>query len=222
MWGWLRNEKMELRQSKGAFNFEFSFFNVLHLKINFGFSKGDDNFGGRKRKELDDFCKSLGKQMNLVMYRMEDTERVRTKLREGRRQEIRDKAAQEEENEKKQMERIERNRKWRERKYGKESISEFKDNKPIDEREERKQKNKEWREQRLKPNPSPEMTEYQKKTKTSASLELQLLPELECPYCQAEMCPPHKIYQCGEGHNLCEKCKNLANMKVLVNIESAN
>ena len=38
-------------------------------QINFGFCKGDDNFGGRKRKELDDFLKSLGKQMNLVMYR---------------------------------------------------------------------------------------------------------------------------------------------------------
>ena len=40
-----------------------------HSQINFGFSKGDDNYGGVKRKELDDFCKSLGKQMNLVLYR---------------------------------------------------------------------------------------------------------------------------------------------------------
>ena len=39
------------------------------FQLNFGFCKGDDNFGGRKRKELDDFLKSLGKQMNLVMYR---------------------------------------------------------------------------------------------------------------------------------------------------------
>ena len=41
------------------------------LQINFGWCKGDDNFGGRQRKELDDFTKSLGKQMNLVMYRMQ-------------------------------------------------------------------------------------------------------------------------------------------------------
>ena len=62
------------------------------LQINFGFCKGDDNFGGRKRKELDDFLKSLGKQMTLKMYRMEDTERVRMKLREDRRREVREKA----------------------------------------------------------------------------------------------------------------------------------
>ena len=54
---------------------------IIFVQINFGFCKGDDNFGGRKRKELDDFLKSLGKSMNLVMYRMQDTERVRTKLR---------------------------------------------------------------------------------------------------------------------------------------------
>eukprot|EP00091_Calanus_sinicus_P023525 TRINITY_DN7993_c0_g1_i1.p1 TRINITY_DN7993_c0_g1~~TRINITY_DN7993_c0_g1_i1.p1 ORF type:complete len:130 (+),score=46.81 TRINITY_DN7993_c0_g1_i1:138-527(+) len=73
-----------------------------NARINFGFCKGDDNFGGRKRKELDDFLKSLGKQMNLVMYRMQDTERVRTKLREDRRQELRTKAEREEEREKMQ------------------------------------------------------------------------------------------------------------------------
>ena len=33
--------------------------------------------------------KSLGKQMTLVMYRMEDTERIRFKLREDRRREVR-------------------------------------------------------------------------------------------------------------------------------------
>merc|ERR1712130_995891 len=63
-----------------------------NARINFGFCKGDDNFGGRKRKELDDFLKSLGKQMTLTMYRMEDTERVRFKLREDRRREVREKA----------------------------------------------------------------------------------------------------------------------------------
>ena len=56
------------------------------MQINFGFCKGDDNFGGVQRKELDDFTKSLGKQMTLVMYRMQDTENVRMRLREeGRR-----------------------------------------------------------------------------------------------------------------------------------------
>ena len=40
-------------------------------QINFGFCKGDDNYGGVKRKELDDFLKSLGKSYNLVLYRMQ-------------------------------------------------------------------------------------------------------------------------------------------------------
>ena len=52
------------------------------VQINFGFCKGDDNFGGQRRKELDDFTKSLGKQMNLVMMRMEETKRIRTKIRQ--------------------------------------------------------------------------------------------------------------------------------------------
>ena len=163
---------------------------------------------------MDDFCKSLGKQMNLVLYRMEDTERVRYKLRERRRQEIREKAAKEEEMEKKQMERIERNRKWRERKYGKDESLESDGGKGLDEKEERKQKNKEWRERRMNPKPCNDLAEYQKKSHQNATLETDLLPELECPYCQAEMSPPTKIYQCLEGHNLCQKCKSLRNMKV--------
>merc|ERR1711970_905037 len=70
-----------------------------------------------------DFCKSLGKQMNLVMYRMEYTERVRTKLREDRRRAVREKAEMEEQREKTQMERIEKNRKWREKKSGAEKLN---------------------------------------------------------------------------------------------------
>ena len=38
-----------------------------NLQLGFGFCKGDDNFGGGRRKELDDFTLSLGKQMNLVL-----------------------------------------------------------------------------------------------------------------------------------------------------------
>ena len=152
--------------------------------------------------------------MNLVMYRMEDTERVRYNLRERRRHEIRHKAAKEEETEKKQMERIERNRKWRERKHGKEVFQEYEGKDEGNEIEERRQKNREWREKRLRPRPSRELTEYHKKANPSASLETQLLPSLECPYCQAEMCPPTKIFQCSQGHNLCDKCKSLRQMKV--------
>ena len=57
---------------------------------------GDDNFGGGRRKELDDFTKSLGKQMTLVMYRMQDTENVRMRLREEGRRRVREKFEKEE------------------------------------------------------------------------------------------------------------------------------
>ena len=66
------------------------------MQINFGWCKGDDNFGGRQRKELDDFTKSLGKQMTLVMYRMQDTENVRMRLREESRRRLREKFEKEE------------------------------------------------------------------------------------------------------------------------------
>ena len=66
------------------------------MQINFGWCKGDDNFGGRQRKELDDFTKSLGKQMTLVMYRMQDTENVRMRLREEKRRLVREKFEKEE------------------------------------------------------------------------------------------------------------------------------
>ena len=89
---------------------------LFHPQIGFGFCKGDDNFGGCRRKELDDFTKSLGKQMNLVLKRMEMTERVRSKLRDKRRQD----ALMEEDrlSQKKQLEfeRIEKNREWRQKK----------------------------------------------------------------------------------------------------------
>ena len=43
---------------------------IFHFQLGFGFCKGDDNFGGGRRKELDDFTLSLGKQMNLVLLVM--------------------------------------------------------------------------------------------------------------------------------------------------------
>ena len=149
--------------------------------------------------------------MNLVLYRMEDTERIRFKLREKRRQEIREKAAKDEENEKERMDRMERNRKWRDRKLGRESFESLLEEKTQDEREERRIKNKEWRERRvhLKTRENEE-----RKENLSQSLEQEILPELECPYCQVEMRPPTKIYQCQEGHNLCQHCKERRGMKV--------
>jgi len=174
-------------------------------RINFGFCKGDDNFGGRQRKELDDFLKSLGKQMNLVMYRMQDTERVRFKLREDRRQAVRTKAEREELMEKMVMERLERNRKWRERKFGTDNLEDIAEEKVLDEKEERRLKNKEWRERRQNQGKCPENNvEEVAKKETLVNL---ILPELQCSNCNQEMAPPINIYQCEGGHNVCQECK---------------
>jgi len=186
-------------------------------RINFGFCKGDDNFGGRKRKELDDFCKSLGKQMNLVMYRMEYTERVRTKLREDRRRAVREKAEMEEQREKTQMERIEKNRKWREKKSGAEKLNDDLDDKVLDEKEERKMKNKEWREKRESLRYGNSNTTEKEDTLALKGLSNLILTELHCPFCHEEMCPPKKVYQCVDGHNLCEKCRSRDDMKESLN-----
>ena len=152
--------------------------------------------------------------MSLTLYRMEDTERVRYQIRERRRQEVWDKAAREEEKEKKQIEMIERNRKWREKKIGTECLNSIAEEKMLDEKEQRKQKNIEWRKRKESRSCSYQMSEYGRRTAESSSLSSFLLPLLECPYCQEEMHPPAQIYQCKEGHSLCSKCKNLKNMKV--------
>jgi len=180
-------------------------------RINFGFCKGDDNFGGRKRKEIDDFLKSLGKQMNLVMYRMQDTENVRTKLREERRQDVRIKAEMEEEREKMQMERLERNRKWREKKFGKENLEDIAEEKVMDEKEERKQKNKEWREKRENRGKCEEITE--EKVDEKPSLSSLILPELHCQNCHELLAPPIIIFQCSDLHKTCQACMQGQDLK---------
>ena len=68
------------------------------------------------------------------MYRMEDTERIRTKLREDRRRAVREKAEMEELKEKSQMERIEQNKKWREKKFGHEKIEYIYEDTMLDEK----------------------------------------------------------------------------------------
>jgi len=41
---------------------------------------------------------------------------------------------------------------------------------------------------------------------SSPTLGLQTRREMECPVCLAEMKPPMKIWQCSEGHPVCESC----------------
>ena len=158
--------------------------------------------------------------MTLTLYRMEETERVRFKLREDRRREVRERAEREEEREKMVEERQERNRRWRERRYGSEKL-ELADTAELSERELRKLKNKEWREKRSSGD-----------TDTSAGggagpgagqgagpgaeqrAELAILRELLCPWCQDEMGPPTQIFQCSQGHNLCQACRHRPDMEV--------
>ena len=76
---------LDLREGPGSVSFSFlsmsspaTILIVIHhhclpsfihnFQLGFGFCKGDDNFGGGRRKELDDFTLGLGKQMNLVLY----------------------------------------------------------------------------------------------------------------------------------------------------------
>ena len=156
--------------------------------------------------------KSLGKQMNLVMYRMQDTERVRFKLREDRRQELRTKAEREEEREKMQMERVERNRKWREKKFGPDNLEDNAEEKVLDEKEERKLKNKEWREKRE--NQGKIQIKSPENATKKQTLSSMVLPELQCTNCHQEMVPPSNIYQCENGHNICQGCKPEQDIKV--------
>ena len=149
------------------------------FQIGFGFCKGDDNFGGQRRKELDDFTKSLGKQMNLVMKRMEETKKVRMRLREKQQEEEGEKMMKKEIEKKEQLERISRNKEWREKKRSSCSSS----NGSL----------VSWLET------AGSLTSSQRKCG-----EWMLRCELRCCGCLEEL--TGKIYQCHQAHNHCHLC----------------
>ena len=138
--------------------------------------------------------------MNLLMYRMEDTERLRSKMRERRRQEVFEKAEMEEEKEKNVFARVERNRRWRARKEGRlaevpeESEEDDKEESEKDDKEQRRVKNMEWRRRRSTAGSQVELTTrilhsniLQVEVGASAPaihLSSLLLTELLCPFCQ--------------------------------------
>lgn len=194
-----------------------------NTRIGFGFCKGDDNYGGVKRKELDDFLKSLGKTYNLVLYRMQDTENLRSRLRERRRNEERSKAAMLEEREKAGEGRLERNKRWRQRKEAPppsssaSSSSSFKELEDIqeeeklsrrrepserrqDEKEARREKNREWRKKRSRGEEDSE----QKMPEIKGPRLGELLQEVLACSCNKGL----GTTNCAEGHFLCEKCTN--------------
>eukprot|EP00092_Neocalanus_flemingeri_P028234 GFUD01030660.1.p1 GENE.GFUD01030660.1~~GFUD01030660.1.p1 ORF type:complete len:225 (+),score=64.61 GFUD01030660.1:146-820(+) len=157
-------------------------------RIGFGFSKGDDNFGGQRRKELDDFTKSLGKQMNLVMMRMEETKKIRMKMRHKTRNEVEDKFRKKEMDRKLATERIQKNKEWRGRKRSE----------------------------------NGEMESFgsdEGSTATRKCIEWMVRSELKCWACQQDMSPPLKIYQCEEGHSVCQQCRYQEGFKVCLSCE---
>ena len=169
-----------------------SFFTLkmrIKFQIGFGFCKGDDNFGGQRRKELDDFTKSLGKQMNLVMMRMEETKRIRMKIRHKQMMEEEERFRKKEMEKKLQMERIEKNREWREKK----------------------------REESGEKDPSEDGSRASRKC-----MEWMVRSELKCSTCQEDMSPPAKIYQCSQGHCICQQCRFKEDGKVSLPTKSEN
>ena len=109
-------------------------------------------------------------------------------------------------------ERLERNQRWRERKYGSENLS-TDQSEELSEQEERKRKNREWRQKREERQKleaaGGDYSDLHHKEIRPVRLEHQILTELLCPYCQEEMGHPatSTIYQCAEGHSLCGKCR---------------
>lgn len=130
---------------------------------------------------MDDFTKSLGKQMNLVMKRMEETKKIRMKMRQKLALEEEEKFRKKEMEKKLQMDRIEKNKEWRDRKkaeYGDIDLSD------------------------------------ETSTASRKCIEWMVRSELKCSTCQQDMSPPLKIYQCREGHSVCQQCRYMENGEV--------
>jgi len=68
----------------------------------------------------------------------------------------------------------------------------------------RTEKNKAWR-----------MRKEQEVPETNwRNVEERVHSELNCPCCGIEMAPPLRIYQCRDGHVVCEECWDQRNVKV--------
>ena len=119
--------------------------------------------------------------MNLVMMRMEETKKIRMKMRQKTMMEAEEKFRKKEMDKKVQNERIEKNKKWRDRKR-----SEYGDIELSEEGSIASRKCIEW----------------------------MVRSELKCCSCQQDMSPPLKIYQCGEGHSVCQQCRYLQHGQV--------
>ena len=137
---------------------------------------------------MDDFTKSLGKQMNLVMKRMEETKKVRMRLREKQQEEEGEKMIKKEMEKKEQLERMSRNKEWREKKRSSSSSGST---------------------GCLETDGDSPSSSCQRKCAG-----WMLRCELRCEGCLAELCPPGKIYQCHRAHSHCQLCYRDKHRKV--------
>ena len=102
-----------------------------------------------------------------------------------------------------QEERLERNRKWREKKEGREILDD--EEKELDENEKRKLKNKEWRQRREMAEVEAVEEDAMEEAVSRPMLVAGVLASLCCAGCHKEMVG--RIWQCTEGHNLCSHCR---------------
>ena len=121
--------------------------------------------------------------MNLVMMHMEETKRIRMKMRQKTMNEAEDKFRKKEMERKLQVERIEKNKEWRDRK-------------------------------RCENGDTEHFLSEEGSTVTRKCIEWMVRLELKCFSCQQDMSPPLKIYQCEEGHNVCQQCRYQAGGQV--------
>jgi len=68
----------------------------------------------------------------------------------------------------------------------------------------RAEKNKEWRMKKEKEGVDVNWRKVEERVRG----------ELCCPSCQRDMAPPGKIYQCRDGHVVCEECWNRTDLKI--------
>ena len=107
---------------------------------------------------------------------------------------------------------MERNRKWRERKEGREILED--EEKELDEKEKRKLKNREWRLKRERDSGDggEERMEGEKEREVVRSpvLLAGLLAELSCASCSLSLCEGGggRVWQCQQGHNICWQCSH--------------
>ena len=69
----------------------------------------------------------------------------------------------------------------------------------------RAEKNREWRMKKEKEVSEPNWRKVEERVRA----------ELNCPCCGKEMAPPWKIFQCRDGHVICEECWDQRNIKVI-------